>query len=184
MRLFCAVELHPTPIIRNLIERFSAHGGLFKTVKPDPLHLTLRFHGEVDTERVDVLADQLDQVAAGHRWFNLQMRGLGTFPASVGLAKWPRVIFVAAVTPSPIERIAAALAEPGDRPFVAHLTLARHRPKRRPHRVQRQKLTQLLSEHRQTDFGLFPARELCLIESVLTSDGPIYTVRHRAALQR
>lgn len=170
--------------MRSLIERLSALGGLFKVVKPDPLHLTLRFYGEVDSERADVLAGLLDQVVAEHRWFNLRLRGLGTFPASVGLAKWPRVIFVAGVSPSSIEPMAAALAEPGDRPFVAHMTLARHRHKRRPHRVQREKLAQLLSEYEQTDFGLFPVRELCLIESVLTSDGPIYTVRHRAALQR
>jgi RNA 2',3'-cyclic 3'-phosphodiesterase len=99
-------------------------------VRMDGLHLTLRFLGPTPDDRIDPTIDAMTRVAAGIGPVTGRLCGVGTFPASGR----PRAIWIG-ITDGAVslgtmaERLGVALASAGwpvdDRPFRAHLTLAR-----------------------------------------------------------
>lgn len=102
-----------------------------KWVRPESVHLTLKFLGDVEDAREPELRAALTE-AAGHgepRGVTLHTAGFGVFPDF----KRPRVVW-AGVTPDPtlellqhrVEQVFAPLGFPTDaRPFRPHLTLGR-----------------------------------------------------------
>ena len=105
-------------------------------VAPQNFHITVKFLGGIDEERVPTIVEAVRAATAGHRAFTLEIRGLGAFPAPTR----PRVLW-AGVTEGAAALIAlagavdAALAALGfereARAFTAHVTLARVREPRR-----------------------------------------------------
>jgi 2'-5' RNA ligase len=144
-----------------------------------PQHLTLRFLGEVASDRLEAIVRALEPSADGVAPFDLRLEGVGAFPDP----KRPRVVWVGATVGAAnlvalAERVSTALAPyvpPDDRErFVPHLTLFRVRSPRDRHRAQ-----ELLS-------GAVPppparavrVSELLLKESTLTASGAVHrTVR-------
>jgi len=61
-------------------------------VRPEAMHLTLRFFGEVPAESVETLGARLSEAFAGLSAFDLDMRGCGVFPERGN----PRVLWVGA----------------------------------------------------------------------------------------
>lgn len=99
-------------------------------VRLDGLHLTLRFLGPTDEEAIPDVAAAVDLAGAASEPFDVAIGGAGAFPS---VAR-PRALWLA-VTAGVAELDAAArtlddrLADVGwprdDRPYRAHLTLAR-----------------------------------------------------------
>jgi 2'-5' RNA ligase len=99
-------------------------------VRTDGLHLTLRFLGPTPEARLGEVARIIDDVAADHAPFGLRIEGAGAFPS---VAR-PRTLWLgvavgtdalAAVARTIDARLAPLGWPPTDRPFRAHLTLAR-----------------------------------------------------------
>ncbi|MCB2224009.1 MAG: RNA 2',3'-cyclic phosphodiesterase [Actinobacteria bacterium] len=133
-RLFVAVPL--TDDARAAMAarvREAAPGGLpGRVVRPPNWHLTLRFLGDVAPADADRLAASLDAAALGAP-FAVRWAGLGAFPRAARAT----VLWVGADRgAAELEALAAAVEDacgdagfpPEDRPFRAHLTLARIRP--------------------------------------------------------
>jgi len=135
-RLFVAV---PTPpdvreSVAELVERVRAESDPnrrdVRWVRLDGLHLTLRFLGPTDEEAIPDVAAAVDRSGVAMAPFDVAIGGAGAFPS---VAR-PRALWLA-VTAGVAELDAAArtldnsLAEVGwprdDRPYRAHLTLAR-----------------------------------------------------------
>lgn len=148
-------------------------------VKPDRMHLTLRFLGDTPVSRLDELAEMLDAVAAQYRPFQLQLDRLGAFPNE----RRPRVIWVglggdvqdAAALQKALDAALIPLGwQPEGKPFSPHLTLGRVKRANDPIRLPWGK-------------GVAPASftvgEIYLMESQLHPQGPLYTVRHASKLQ-
>ena len=102
----------------------------FRWVRPEGVHLTLRFLGPTPPARVAAAASALEAAAAGFGPFAVRVTGAGAFPRLSA----PRVLWLglgegAARLADLAARLEANLAEAGwppeDRPFGAHLTLAR-----------------------------------------------------------
>jgi 2'-5' RNA ligase len=101
-------------------------------VKPAALHLTIKFIGEVEPERADALASLL-MPPIPIRPFDVQWRGIGTFPSN----KHPRALWIgvingatqlAGIEAEVSRRFAGSNAvEIEDRPLLPHLTLGRVR---------------------------------------------------------
>jgi 2'-5' RNA ligase len=98
-------------------------------VAPDNFHLTLKFLGEVRTERVGQIDRVLARVAAGCARFTAVLSGFGGFPS----VRRPRVLWLG-VEPTPALRclkqdVEWGLADLGfdreTRAFHPHLTLGR-----------------------------------------------------------
>lgn len=135
MRLFLALNL-PGDVRGALHEATAPLRGAVPRgvswVRPEGLHLTLKFLGDVDDARVATIAAALRGVAAAHAAVRLVVAGVGAFPS---LAR-PRVVW-AGVEATPrlellqhdVEAACAALGfEVEGRAFRPHVTLGRVRP--------------------------------------------------------
>jgi len=98
-------------------------------IDPESYHLTLKFLGNVDQRRLEGIKQVVEQVAAGTRRFELELKGFGAFPT----IRKPRVLWVGA-NPSPALRclkqdVEWGLADRGfekeTRAFHPHVTVGR-----------------------------------------------------------
>ena len=145
-----------------------------RTVRPEQLHLTLRFLGDTDEGLVGGIEDVMKGATAQVVPFKMVFHGVGVFPN----VKRPRIIWIGLRGAEPLVEIAKAL-ERGvvdlgfkreKRSFRPHATVARVR---RPGR--RERLQSLLDRWRDRDFGDMEVRTITLKKSVLTPEGPIYS---------
>ncbi len=92
MRTFISVELpsEEKERIEETTASFRKSGFGISWVKPENLHLTLKFLGEVDDKRIQDLTAALERALEGESRFGMELRGLGVFPD----LKKPRVIWI------------------------------------------------------------------------------------------
>jgi len=104
-----------------------------KWVSANGIHLTLKFLGEIPVSRVEEVKRALTTACLGTPPMRLEIDALGGFPDTAQ----PRVVWAGLsgdieVLSRLATRVDLALAELGyareNRPFVAHLTIARVRP--------------------------------------------------------
>ena len=133
VRAFVAVDL-PDEVERALGEaartlRDARIEGL-RPVRPEGVHLTLKFLGDVPESLVGEIAQVVSEAVAGHRTFEVSIGGFGAFPNT----RRPLVLWVGIEGDAgPLMRLQAnvdaalgALGFPTEtRPFHPHLTLAR-----------------------------------------------------------
>jgi len=151
-------------------------------VRPEGMHLTLKFLGNVPEGQIPRIGDALQGVTAARAPFRICVEGAGAFPN----LRRPRVVWadVREGREALIELAAAvdaALAglgfPPEDRPFSPHLTLGRVKA---PNHLEH--LAALIQSHVDDRFGEMTAREVILFRSELSPNGAKYTPLRRAAL--
>lgn len=145
--------------------------------RPEQLHLTLRFLGEVADARVPDLEAALHAAVAWQPTFELALAGAGCFP---GPAR-PRVVWVGlrggvdelgAVQARVADACTPFAAAPEDHGFSPHLTIARVREVGRRERAA---LAEVLEELRIPAPAAWLADHVRLVRSELRPDGPVYT---------
>lgn len=135
LRLFIAIPISAEAkraldtLIRGLAVQ--APGGV-RWVRPEGIHLTVKFLGDVEPTLVNPIAEAMGRAAAGGSPFRLQLSGLGMFPSE----RRPRVLWAGVVgdlealeaLQGRMEAEMSALSFPREnRPFSPHLTLGRVR---------------------------------------------------------
>jgi 2'-5' RNA ligase len=149
-------------------------------VARDNVHLTLKFLGAVELERVDAIAGALAGAAAGCHGFDLTVRGLGAFPTP----RRPRVLWagvdqgaaqVAALARRVDEALVALGFAPEPRAFTAHATLGRLR-------VPQAEARLIEALARGGTFGRQRVDRLVLMRSRLSPHGARYTELAEAPL--
>ncbi len=184
LRLFLAV--FPPAEVRRAAhaagERLRAPGDGVSWVRPDNLHYTLRFIGDVGEDGARRVAEAAAEAAASHAPFEAELGGPGAFPN----AKRPRAIWLGLASGGPqLEALArdleAALRRRGfdkaDKPFSAHLTLGRVRD---PRGDWTERLAALPVPDPRPRFRV---DRLLVVQSQLNPKGSIYTVRSEAMLR-
>ena len=148
--------------------------------KPENLHLTLRFLGDIETTQLDAVASVLNTVKSAP--FIMQAVGFGGFPDM----QRPRIIWLALKQGGPscttlADAINATLVPLGfDRPkhlLRPHLTLGRVR------KSANNDWPSLLKLHRPT-WPPFTATRFTLWQSDLRPDGPVYTPLNEYTIQQ
>ena len=149
--------------------------GSIAWVRPEGIHLTLKFFGNIAPEQAEVIVTEVRRAVSGTSPLSLCGRSLGVFPD----LRRPRVIWlgldgdVARLTAMQ-EKIEAGLETRGfareERSFRAHLTLARIKDGR-----GLVGLEQALKNPRFQEAGDFVVDKLTLFRSELTPKGAIYT---------
>ena len=151
-----------------------------KWVRPEALHLTLKFLGDVDDAREPNLRAALGQVGGGP--VSLHIEGFGVFPDF----RRPRIVW-AGVAPDPalellqhrVEQVFAPLGFPTEaRAFQPHLTLGRAGREARPRDFTG--LEDALATITLAETVIVP--DLDLMQSTLQSGGAVYQVKHRERL--
>ncbi|HEX4954258.1 MAG TPA: RNA 2',3'-cyclic phosphodiesterase [Thermoanaerobaculia bacterium] len=152
-------------------------------VRPEGMHLTLAFLGEVAPARLPFLIATLAEVCARHPPFPLRVEGAGAFPPrGPSRALWLGCPAGAALAPfqrAVAEQAAAAVGlTPEARPFHPHLTLART-----PEPWRRDAVERLVAAAAGRSFGEpFEVTEGVLMESELAPGGSRYRALERFAL--
>lgn len=184
-RVFCAVALPD-----EVRERVSQHIALLRQAMPDvraswdrpeKLHITLKFLGEIEQGRVPALSHAAERAAQTVKPFELVIEDTGAFP----LHGPPRVLWLRArdsvgglahLWKQLEEECARENFKREQRPFHPHLTIARLRS---PGGARK-----LAALHKETGFGAqaFMVRELIVIHSELGSGGSRYTEISRHSL--
>lgn len=184
IRAFIAIDLNE-PIRRflsDLIRDFKSLGLDARWARPENIHLTLKFLGEVSEEQLDLLAEALRKAAGTAVSFSLTVQGVGVFPSSrrprivwAGLQREPNLTHLQREVEDRMNRLGF---EREQRPFKPHLTLARIR---RPGRTQ--KIKGWLRDHSQLQGPSWTVNEITLFRSELTPEGARYTplAKHRFA---
>jgi RNA 2',3'-cyclic 3'-phosphodiesterase len=187
MRLFIALDIDDA--IRTRLSRFVEGVTGFapdaRWVKPESLHVTLKFIGEQSDSAVDQIKETLSRVES--RRSEIHFRSYGFFPTAksarvfwIGMEADPQLATLAAI----IDDKMASLGIPKeDRAFSPHLTLARAgggsgSPRRnktdRSNRVF-QHLQEKLEALSTPEFGTMMARAFFLYQSQLSPKGSKYT---------
>jgi RNA 2',3'-cyclic 3'-phosphodiesterase len=182
VRLFLAV-FPPAAVQRaahQCIEALRRPGDGVSWVKPDNLHYTLRFLGEVGEDGAGRAAEAAAEAAGGAKAFAAALGGLGAFPnARRARVLWAGMSEGGAALEALARELDRALAKRGfgkaDKPFSAHLTLGRVRE-------PGPDWTAALAAQRVAADARFTVDRVCVVESRLDPRGSIYTVRAEGRL--
>lgn len=176
-RAFLAVELPEALRLRlaEMARDFRAAATHASWVKPENMHITLRFLGGITEAQAAQITAQLKQQLSSFHALRLRAHGIGAFPS---LFK-PSVLWVGVETldgdlnhlQAVTEHAAQAAELPAEKQrFHAHITLARFRvlPKLAPFR-------HAYEAHKQFRGDEFTVSHVTLFKSDLTREGPRYT---------
>jgi 2'-5' RNA ligase len=187
MRLFIAVDL-PAGLKEQLADvqrRLAEAAAYLRFTRPEGIHLTLKFLGEVEPARLEQIVAAMQEAAAQAAPLELVATGMGFFP---GLRN-ARVVWVGVEGDlEPLQRLQRDLDQrlhrlgfPRERgAFTPHLTVARVRDGLSP--ADRAALERILAQLRPPEPARFPVDELVLFESFLERGGARYEGRARARL--
>ena len=184
-RVFCAIEL-PSLVLEKISEhitrlRAAAPDSPASWSRPENVHLTLKFIGEIAQIRVSDLSQAAANAVAGFSPFEIVIKETGSFPKR----GTPRVFWIGIEDHSgQLAQLQAKLEEEclrlgfekEVRAFNPHLTIARGR--------KPQGARALATAHKEMGF---PSTEVCVnqlsvIRSELSSKGSNYTTISRHAL--
>lgn len=187
LRVFVAVEL-PDEVkaefagLAAAIDALGVRGT--RTVRPQGVHLTLKFLGDVSVELIPEIESAMDSAAAESEPFDLALSDAGVFPNPAAA----RVLWIGVA--GDLERLGRlqqrmedSLSELGFRPerrgFNPHITAGRIRDS--VSRSDRRRVTRALFSHEHARPAI-RVEGVRLIRSVLHPDGAIYESIHRSAL--
>ena len=176
-RAFVAIDLPDS--VRSALataqETLKSHGLRVKWVRPQSIHLTLKFLGNIDSALTDEVVSAMSLAASGCSGLTLTARGIGVFPNP----RRPRVIWAGLSGQlDNLKHLAETLdAHLGDRGFAretrdfkAHLTFGRVKGKIAAGRLQAAML-QLESFESES----FDVSQIILFKSELRPSGAVYT---------
>lgn len=167
MRLFVEVPL-PEELkekIEELGKEIEQEG--IKLVKPQNMHATLKFLGETSEGKLGDIEQRLRQITFSS--FKCSLKGAGVFPNE----NYIRVVWVGVESNGQLEKLAedviGSLKGYGkDDRFSAHITIARVKKK--------VEINEFLKKHAEEEIGGFEVKSFQLMESVLSREGPTYSV--------
>ncbi len=182
IRSFIAIELPEN--VRRLLEKLSLElkksDAAVGWVRPESIHLTLKFLGNVAPDVIEQIKPVLSGIASRFSSFRLEAAGCGAFPT----IKAPRVIWTGlggdgetlALLQKEVETAMIPFGfEPENRPFRPHLTIGRVKG-----RQHLQALQQILLASQGFTAEPFDVEELVLYKSELRPDGARYTPLFKA----
>ncbi|MEK6937497.1 MAG: RNA 2',3'-cyclic phosphodiesterase [Nanoarchaeota archaeon] len=141
-------------------------------VAMENLHLTLKFLGEVEEEKILKIQEKLSQLASLTPSFRVELQGIGAFPN----LKQPKVVWIGTESKELVKLMREADKEwndirqnehPAEMP---HLTLARIKS------TNEFLLRSFLHRYSNQNWGSLKVDRICLYEATLTPTGPIYAV--------
>jgi len=179
MRSFIAIALPQRllDMVRQVQQDFRKSGFSLRWVKPEQVHLTLKFMADLSEADQPAVLEALTETCNPFPPFSLSLQGIGVFPN----VRSPRVLWIGmggdtaaviqlqqrlerSISQKTDHRVAAE-----DRPFKPHVTIARFQE-----RIVSDHLVTALRRHTGLTSDPFTVSELHWIESRLTPSGPIY----------
>lgn len=173
-RGFIAVDIKATENIIRFLNEINKINADIKTVDPKNIHITLKFLGDVQDEKIKPIKDIIKDAVKGISSFNLKLKSSGVFPNK----NYIRVVWIGIQDSDNLKKIARNIDEEifklgfkkENRDFSAHLTLGRVKTAK-----NKDILLKKVEEYTDFDFGTQEVKSIKLKKSELTPSGPIYT---------
>lgn len=167
--------------MREVLSALAKIGPPVKAVRPENLHVTLQFLGEMEEDLFDLLTDAMAEAVGETPAFEMTLMGLGAFPN----VRRPNVVWVGAAGDALLGGIVARLRTAlqavdinvDERDWKTHVTVARvnHRPPA--------ELAQVIERYADVTFGVQRVERLVLMTSDLQPAGPVYEVAREVGLR-
>lgn len=186
MRLFIAIDIDEAvqaglgDLQQQLQGKIDFKKSDVKWVRPELVHLTLKFLGEVNDSKVAQVCDIVSAAAGKYKSFELEAAKVGYFGKEAAKVLWVGISRSDALSglQKDIEQGLAQAGWPEDaRGFSGHLTLCRIRNPRAG-----RTLAAKVKDYQDLQIGLWTADSVCVYQSELRPDGPVYTVLSRTEL--
>ncbi|GBD97412.1 2',5' RNA ligase family [bacterium BMS3Abin06] len=177
MRSFIAIELSETAksALAELQQELKKCGADIRWVKPENIHLTLKFLGNIENEIVDDVLKIIESRCKKFRAFDLEIKGTGTFPN----LRSPSVLWVGVNSNADIaalqNEIEAGMTSLGfereNRKYTPHLTLGRFRSSQ-----GKGPLLEKIELFKNRKYGLINVGAVALMRSDLSPSGARHSV--------
>jgi len=178
MRTFIAIELDENlkNQLLSFIQELMRVSRNIKWIKKHGMHLTLKFLGDLDEEKIPLIESSLEKIAKKFDVFSIQLKGTGAFPPGT---KNPRVLWVGITEndrlldlQTNVEAECELLGFPREkRKFRPHLTLGRVKG-----HSQLGGVLSLLDENQNTQLGEMNVKRITFFQSLLKPTGAEYKV--------
>lgn len=177
LRAFIAVELPKEAVsfAVSIQDAMKSYGLNIRWVKPENIHVTLKFLGDVDWDMKRKVEDALVHAVKEYSPMQFSIRGMGVFPG----VKRPKVVWCGlnGDTSSLSDlygRLEAAFVDMGfsreKRPFKSHVTLGRTKGP-----VSSDKIIDAMKKISRMESSPFYAEAITLFRSDLQPTGAVYT---------
>ena len=185
IRTFIAVEI-PEKIILSIAriqEGIKNYGFKIRWVRPESIHLTLKFLGNIEAADTENVGRAVYEAAKSYPPLSLKAKGVGVFP---GINR-PRVIWIGLGGQIKLlfgiqrvleDNLAALGFKKEKRPFKGHLTLGRFKQTVNPNTIR-----QIMREYANRYSEEFTARRIILFKSDLKPTGAVYSQLQQAAFK-
>lgn len=184
MRTFIAFELPGNIItaIREVQESIKSYGFRVRWVRPENIHLTLKFLGNINEAEIEKIGRAILDTVKEYSPILLSAKGIGVFPG----VKQPRVIWVGITGQMDSllkmqkvldDRLEAIGFSRENRPFKGHLTLGRVKGK-----IDSKRLVKAMEDFQGFESEPFTADQIILFKSELKPTGSVYTKLLSASL--
>jgi len=166
MRCFVAVDL-AKELKDKVVELQRRIPGDVKLVKPENLHFTLKFLGEIDGETHKRVSEIIKDIASSFRPFNIFVKGVGVFPS----LNYIRVVWIGGEVLQVLQNATEnALAQMFKKEkSVPHLTIARVRSPKGLDAIK-----EFVNANESIDIGAMRVDRIKLKNSTLMPKGPVY----------
>ncbi|MCD6243828.1 MAG: RNA 2',3'-cyclic phosphodiesterase [Candidatus Korarchaeota archaeon] len=184
IRSFIAIDVEDAGIVSKISEiqeTLVASKARLKRVETENLHFTLKFLGEVEEERLELVKSTMNDVLENFNPFSMHLYGVGAFPR----ISRPNVVWIGVAEGREIfiemaKELDRALSKLGfkkeTKSFEPHLTVARVKG-------HSGDLPDILKKISDVDVGVIEVREVRLKKSTLTPSGPIYNTLYKVVLK-
>ena len=184
-RLFVGIKITPTEELTNLFEELqqSLKGEKIRWANNDRIHITLKFFGKIEEDKIPSINNVLMKSAGKSSRFSINLSGLGVFPDS----RSPTVLWAGIEKQSllfdlynNIKRELKIIGyEPENRSFEPHLTLGRFR-----YMNNNDLLRDIVSEYNGIQIQKQNVEQFNLYESILRPQSPLYKIVETYYLQK
>jgi 2'-5' RNA ligase len=161
--------------IEGLAKEAGVRKGDVKWVRPEAIHLTLKFLGEVDDKSVAEICNIVKNVACSYKGFEIDIESVGYFGGRSATVLWVGIGMGSNELRRLQKDLDGQLAEAGwpmeTREFAGHLTLCRIRNSKAG-----EKLAKISQQYKDFKLGVISADSITVYQSELKPEGPVYTV--------
>lgn len=181
VRLFIACEVpgEVQTAIGGVIDDMRSHSGnKVRWVKPEGIHVTLKFLGEVQQKKLPAIKMALGEAVMRHAPFNLELDNMGIFGGREGLRlMWVGIAGDVLRLEALVRDVNLAMSvvgfEPERRPFRPHLTLGRVRDEVS---TRQRAAIEVATGKIEVPDASWRTSQISLMRSRLTPEGAMYDV--------
>ncbi len=166
MRLFIAIEISKKEVIDSIQEFQKRTNINARPVKPNNLHFTMQFLGEVSENIIHKIIELLQTIEFSS--FEVILTKVGTFSKVVWIGTDKEGGCKLIKLSKKIQKTLEPLGFVSDKPFKPHITIFRIKEKIKD-------VTKELKFQETSKFGMQKISNIKLKKSELTSNGPVYS---------